>query len=241
MDNWRENRWTWKRAVRRDHRLSDAAKVLAAALCDDFANHETALCMWPLEVLAEGVAKSVRAVQRALAELRQAGWITVGDRGGRGVFSRIHFEKGDGTVAFSDRERVTVLAQARPERVTDVSPNADERVTDVVQNGDRSVTPYNKDEPKNNQKGRATGERPSPQCSVCIHPGTDREVEWDDWLTQRKFPRLRALGIPSSDASGRGWDAPFRVPPRADNRIEVAIAEKWANWATFRMMEKRSA
>lgn len=44
MDNWSRNRWTWKRCVRRDGRLSDAAKVLAAALCDDFSHHETGYC-----------------------------------------------------------------------------------------------------------------------------------------------------------------------------------------------------
>ena len=90
-----------------------------------------------------------------------------------------------------------------------------------------------------NQKARATSERPAPHCQVCIQPGSDKETAWDEWLTKRRFQTLRKLSIPSSDANGRGWDAPFCLPPRAGDPIEELIAEKWANWATFRMMEKR--
>jgi hypothetical protein len=183
-------------------------------------------------------------VQRALSELRQAGWIAIRSRGGRGVFSDITFEKGDGTVAFSDEERVTHMAQAASQMVTNVSPKEAERVTPVAEKGDSSVappcTPY-KDKPNLNQRARATAERPAPHWRACIHPGSDNEAAWDEWLVQHRFATLRDLGQPSSDEKGRGWDAPFRLPPRPDDSVEVRIAEKWANWATFRMMERRSA
>jgi len=244
LDNWARNRWTWKRAARRDPRLSDCAKVLAAALCDDFAHHETAYCAPRIATLAEALAKSDRSVQRALSELRQAGWIAIRSGGGRGVSSEITFEKGDGTVAFSDQERVTHMAQAASQTVTDVSPKEAKRVTLVAEKGDSSVvppcTPY-KDKPNLNQRARATTERPAPQCRACIHPGTHNHTAWNAWYAGRGYPSLEKLGIPSSDKDGTGWDAPFPLPPRPDDLIGTRIAEKHAEWASCRMMERRSA
>lgn len=129
-------------------------------------------------------------------------------------------------------------------KVQRISDFAGEKVQVMVGNsasyGKSPCTPY-KDKPNNNQKASATPERPSPQCRACVHPGSDNEAAWDEWLVERGFGTLRDLGQLSSDAQGRGWDAPFRWPPRPDDLLEVGIAEKWANWATFRVMERRSA
>ena len=229
MDNWSQNRWTWKRCVRRDPRLSTTAKLVAVSLCDDFAHHETAYCNPGVETIAEALCLCDRSILRAIAQLRDAGWISVMERRGRGRRSEYSFNKGDGTVAFSDVKKVTSLSNC-----------SDEKVTVLTGKGDKSVTPY-KDEPTNNQKAREGGDRPSPQCRVCVHPHSDQELEWDGWLSHHGFPRLSALGIRSSDERGAGWDAPFRFPPGDPESIEGRIALKWADWASSRMIERRSA
>lgn len=85
--SWANTGWNWKRDVRQDARLTDAAKVLAAALCDDWANHETGFCISSISTLAESLGKSERSIQRSIAALRDAGWLNTivrgrGDRGG---------------------------------------------------------------------------------------------------------------------------------------------------------------
>lgn len=227
MDNWSHNRWAWKKAVRSDGRLSDAVKVLAAALCDDFAHHQTGFCNPLIETLAGALAKSDRSVQRALAELRKFGWIEVQQQPGRGKTSEILFFKGDGTVTFAPSEKVTTMASYRPERVTT-----------MAQKGDRCVTPYNKDKPKFNQRAGASA-RPSPQCAKVIAPDSPEEELWGAWLLAKRFPSLAQLGIRSSDSKGRGWDAPFAVPPIDSDELECRIAMKWAGWACSRMLERQ--
>lgn len=230
VTDWGNSRWAWKKAVRSDSRLSDAAKVLAAALCDDFAHHETGFCNPHVGTLATALAKSDRAIQRALAELRKVGWIDTLQHPGRGKTSQILFLKGDGAVAFCPPEKVTHLSSYRAERVTPVAVK-----------GDRSVappcTPY-KDKPKLNQKAGATA-RPAPNCVKVIVPDSAEEGLWNDWLERHRLPSLALMGVRSSNSAGRGWDAPFPVPPNDDDALEYRITMKWANWAASRMVERQ--
>jgi hypothetical protein len=244
LKNWSRERWTWKREVRRDARLSDAAKVLAACLCDDFAHHETGFCAPGIAALAEALGKKPRAIHYALSELKTFGWLSVIERRGRGHKSEITFLKGASDMSFDAQKKVQRIADFAGEKVQQAAPFIGEKVQDTVVNSASygiSPTPPNIDKPTNNQTAPATVERPSPQCAVCIIRGSDNEAAWNEWLHRHRFPSFAELGVLSSTTGSVGWDAPFRMPPRPDDRIEVAIAEKWANWATFRMMEKRSA
>lgn len=77
---WRNLRFQWAEAVRRDAGLSLAARMLAHVLVLDFANGDTAQCDPGLTKMAECLGQSKRSTQRALQELIDAGWI---DRQGR--------------------------------------------------------------------------------------------------------------------------------------------------------------
>lgn len=246
--SWSQARWTWKRAACRDTVLSDGAKLLAVTLCDTFAHHETGFCNPRIDTIAEALGKSDRAVQRALAELRAAGWIDIRHGRGRGKTSQILFLSGGDPAAFASPEKVTPMAareaerapekvtnavQTAPEKVTAASPFAEEKVTDMARKGDATVTPYI--EPKNNQKTRAQAERkserPVPHLCHVAHFGTDAIADWDRWLASHRLPTLEALGILSSDDRGRGYDVPFRRPPSAEDALTTRLALRWADWA----------
>ncbi len=226
MTDWKTARFAWARAVRKDARLSDGAKLLADVLCYDFGFNESGVCNPSIDTLAQAIGKSDRAVQRALAELRAAAWINVRHCHGRGKRSEIHFLKGDGTVAFVASEKVTQLSDHRPEKVTDVAGK-----------GDRSVTPYNKAESNRNKKergpNRESPERPSPHLTAVVLLGSHAENDWNDWLARHKLPNLKFMDRKSSNAKGRGWDMPFSLPPSPDDSITTAIAVKFANWAAY--------
>ena len=138
--SWENTRWIWKRGVRQDDRLTDAAKILAAALCDDFAHHEIGACFPSIATLAESIAKSERSIQRAIAALRAAGWLDTlvrgrGDRRGTGNSKR---EQGS--------EFIFLMAGENPAACeTDTQSDADQRATNVSPfkpKGDRQrVTP----------------------------------------------------------------------------------------------------
>ena len=222
VSNWSADRWNWKRAVRRDARLSDAAKVLAAALCDDFAHHETAFCNPLVETLAEALAKSTRSVQRALAELKDAMWVAVAEVKGRGRKNEISFLKGDGTVAFIPSEKVTRL-----------SPKEPEKVTAVAQKGDRSVTPCNKDKPTKNQKAReaeANEDPRQPHQRAVVPHGSHHLADWNAWLASNGFSiTVEQIAPKTSDAKSIGFDMPTRVPPEAGS-IPERIACRYVNY-----------
>lgn len=121
MDNWNTERWTWKRAVRQDGRLSDAAKLLAVSLCDDFAHHKTGYCNPSVGKVATALGKSDRAVQRAIKDLLRTGWIGVKYARGRGRSSEITFLKGDANVPWAGVKKAKFMSSCGPEKVTEVS------------------------------------------------------------------------------------------------------------------------
>lgn len=222
VGNWAADRWNWKRAVRRDARLSDAAKVLAAALCDDFAHHETGFCNPLIETLADALAKSPRSVQRALAELKDAMWIAVPEVKGRGRKNEIAFLKGDGVVTFTPSEKVTRL-----------SPITPEKVTTVARKGDRSVTPYNKDKPTINQKAREADANEDPRQfhqRQIVPYGSPHLADWNAWLSRNGFAvTVDQIAPKGSDATCIGYDMTSRIPPEAGS-IPERIACRYFNY-----------
>jgi len=248
---WTLARWDWKRAVRKDRTLSDAAKLLAAALCDDFAHHETAFCNPTVETLADALGKTVRPVQRALAELRDAQWITIKYAEGRGKKSEISFLGGHGISALKPSEKVTHMASRDAKGVSSVAPIGTkpmaERVPANAQKGARYDTPYNKDKPKLNQKERAQGAEAGsqrlsgrPDYSAYdratapgkwerpLHPIPSdgyRAEAWNNWLARHGFPSLSQIA-PKNPSGELG--VPFPMPPYNDDpNIENLIARNW--------------
>lgn len=228
--------WPWKKQAWSDRRLTDSAKLLATCLCDDFAHHDTGFCGPSVQTLADALGVSVRTIQRALAHLVAAGWITIREGRGRGRHSEILFGKGADLAAFGRPEKVTAVTQASPEKVTAVTVKGDSR-----------DAPYSKDEPKKNQRAREPGpapdDRPSRQCAKAAHPGSAREEVWDCWLKARGHPTLRMISLRSGGVDGVGWDIPFAMPPNAEDCTELAITQRWLNWSMGQMQlrERRYA
>lgn len=234
--SWANTRWNWKRGVRQDARLTDAAKVLAAALCDDWANHETGFCNPSISTLAESLGKSERSIQRSIAALRDAGWLNTIVRG-RG-------DRGGGRVA-QGSEFLFLMAeecpQAEPverrvhtsEKVTQLSPYRQkgdtQRVTPVTVKGDIRVvppcTPY-KDKPNLNQSARDREAAPS----RAMHPisiGGAVAENWEGWLKRHGHPALAALAVRSKYAGEAVWLLPIRSPPVTGDAIEERIVQRW--------------
>ncbi|QDY70011.1 helix-turn-helix domain-containing protein [Qingshengfaniella alkalisoli] len=214
MCNWNKHRWNWKRAVKRDPRLSDAAKLLAVSLVDDFANHQTARCTMRIETLAECHGKSKRSIQRALSELRNLSWIEVNHRRGPGAKSKIVFLDGDGIVPVSSPEKVAELAAYRENKTTDVSFYGNEKATDMTQIDDNRVTPYI--EPNKNQNGYAHEGAPAredgpPVSQDASDPSTRHSVNdapapsATPAPTARPAPHLRAI-VPHGSEHERQWN-----------------------------------
>lgn len=238
---WSRARWDWKRAVRKDRSLSDGAKLLAAALCDDFAHHETGFCNPAVETLADALGKSARQVQRALAELRDEQWIAIRYAEGRGKRSDISFLSGQGEAAFSTSESVRHMASQDRKGVSHLSPirerSAEERVTDLARKGDRYVTPF-KDKPNSNQKESARADAPPAEpVLVRIERGSHHEAAWNEWLAAGRWPTLCQL----DRRAGDGWAVPSRLPPRDGDWLEARIAEKWASRACSTMQARGAA
>lgn len=139
----------------KDHRLSDGAKLVAVVLCDTFANSKTALCYPGVKTLAETLGKSERSIRRALAELREAGWIVT--EAGRRPHDRqgFIFTKGDGTVTMDEK-----VADLCAHRAAKAASEAEDGRTDMTARAVKFVRPYNKEGTKElNQTPLAPHER----------------------------------------------------------------------------------
>jgi hypothetical protein len=241
ISDWKNNRFHWLAAVRRDDRLSDAAQFLAVALTLDFAHHETAFCNPSIGRLSDHLRKCERTVQRAMLELRKKHWISVSQATGRGnKNSEITFLRGDGSVKIRGNSNVVNLSSGTAKSPTNSSNRQAESPTNFVSKADKFVrppcTPY-KDKPYQNHKAggpdRESPERPYPRHVAAVPYGSYAENDWDAWLAKRGFPNLASLARKSSTAKGPGWDMPFGTPPSADDPITTGIAVKFADWAAY--------
>lgn len=200
--------------------LTPMARLVAVAMAQGFANHETAECRPGLAALVRKVASSRATVLRALADLQAAGWLE--RRGGEAPGKAAAY-------AFKTPQRVSSVT---PERVSSVTP---ERVSSVSATGlipEKSpCTPY-KDKPQLNHTAplhprAAIRGLPQPQCMTAIvAPDTWAAEKWDEWLAAEGFPPLSKIG---HRVQG-GWRMPITVAPQKSEKVPYGIARRWAEW-----------
>lgn len=224
------NRFEWLKAVTQAD-LPAQAKVVATALAVQFANDESRQINPSMTTLAEYVKTSVDTIKRAIRALVEGGWLARTEGRGAGNSTLYKLLSPGKIIRFAAVRRA---ANRGEKKGANLHLQVQKKGANLRGKGGKSAPSY-KDEQSYEQKARASGYRPSPHLRRCIHPGTHREIAWDEWLLSRGFPSLAKLGQRSSDANGTGWDAPFSVPPKLDDPLGTGIAEKWAFWAWSRM------
>jgi hypothetical protein len=214
--NWKLARNDWKRSIRRDVSLSYPARMVAWSLCDDFANHETGFCNPKVETLAHASGVSLRACQRALAELSDAGLICIAYAQGRGDRSEISFMSGHGEHALKSSERVTYMASRDTENLPEVAPIRPETmaypkpkvVPLIAGKGASSGTAYIRNNQTLNQKERAQG-----QAS-----GSHRKSGRIDWTAHDR-------AVAAAAAPPEAWTRPLHpIKPGSDAEAD------WNRW-----------
>lgn len=201
-----------------DGSLTHVARLVAVALAQGFANHETAECRPGLPALMRAIDAPKRTVMRALADLQAHGWI--GRRGG------------------NSPGQAAAYVFCTPEQVPQMTP---EQVPDLAATGAKSCTPpctpY-KDKPHMNHKLApraatrifvAGGARPT-QFSQIVQRGTDGEADWNRWLLANGFPELGQIGRVHVVGMIEGWDMPWRFPPSDSDATASRIALDYAKW-----------
>lgn len=234
------NRFEWLKAVLQVAELSGAAKNIASALAVQFANDESGQINPKKETLATYLSLHLDTVKRALRELRDAGWLTSHGNGGRSRAAAFVLCAPGRIIAFRSpkKEGASVQETGGKSSPPSVQPRSERGGHSRVNRGQKTPTHI---EQSSEQKARAGSERPAPQCRRCIRPGSPSEERWNQWLSLRGYSTLAELGVKSSDAEGRGWDAPFTLPPKPDDIVQLRIAEKWAEWATGIMWNRAVA
>ncbi len=198
--------------------LNHAAKLIAVALAQGFANNETAECRPGLPSLMAAIGSPKRTVMRALADLKQAGWIDTSGGNAPG--------------------RAAAYAFRWPQQVPNLTP---EQVPNSASTGAKSCippcTPY-KDKPHMNQKGAPRGAtriyvtggaRPT-HLSQIVQRGTGAETDWNRWLADNGFPDLDRIGRVQVVGMLEGWDMPWRFPPSASDTTSTGVALAFAKW-----------
>ncbi|WP_428928733.1 helix-turn-helix domain-containing protein [Marinibacterium sp. SX1] len=92
-EQWRDARFQWLEAVRRDRSLTTTVRLVAHSLALDFAHHRTGECYPSAAAVGRDMGLSTDTVKRAFADLVAAGWISRvrGGAGGRGKAAEIQF------------------------------------------------------------------------------------------------------------------------------------------------------
>ncbi|WP_157001527.1 helix-turn-helix domain-containing protein [Paracoccus sp. S4493] len=262
--SWNRVRWAWKRAVRRDARLSKTAKLLAVTLVDDFANNDSGRCNPTVSTLCEATGDPERTVQKALTDLQACGWIHRKKGRGRGRSSETTFTaepeaaaqigcardnapagRSEKPVQNSAPYRAKTVARQQTQKVQLAAPidvkEAVKKVQEPAQKGAAAGGSYK--EPRYNLKTQGSGFCEKPICNLAsvAHFGSDREAAWNEYLAARGWPSLAQLGVLSSDREGRGWEVPYRRPPGRNNHLENRITVRWVEWAMHKMEEREAA
>lgn len=261
--SWSRVRWDWKRAVRRDSRLSKTAKLLAVTLVDDFANNDSGRCNPTVSTLCEATGDPERTVQKALTDLQACGWIHRKKGRGRGRSSETTFTAEPEAAAQigcardnapADRPEMPVQnyapyraktgARQQTQKVQLAAPINVKAAVKKVQEPARkgAAAGGSHKEPRYNLETKGNGFFEKPVCNLAgvAHFDSDREAAWNEYLAARGWPNLAQLGVLSSDREGRGWEVPYRRPPGRNNQIENRITARWVEWA-MHQMEKRKA
>lgn len=234
MSDWTAARFEWLGLVLRDRALSDPAKLLAAALTNDFASRDTGEC-WPSwEVLAAFLGKSERTVSRAVADLERSGYLSVDRGNGRGQRTRLSLglygeksalSRSDGSRRAEKVARIVSLtAQKRVSNVSGKNPSNlsgqhHERATDLTRKGVRSVTPYNKVKPRiePRTRERACEDRKPDVMTDGYHLDSGEGWlvrRWESWLSGAGLPPLDEIARKACHEGRKLWLMPFRFHPR---------------------------
>lgn len=227
---WAKDRWRWIGAVMAAPGLNATAKLIAVALAQGFANHETAECRPGLPALMAAINAPKRTVMQALADLKAAGWIAA--QGGNAP----------GKVAAYVFRWPGQVQDNAPEQVQTDAP---EQVQDFARTGAGSCAPPKPpymDQPNMNQNTRgnrwprsatkvvvAGGARPTPFQQIILPDGPEAKA-WDEWLAARGLPLLAVIGRKAGPGMLAGWDMPWRYPPSERDEAAVGTALRFVEW-----------
>ncbi|WP_310459358.1 helix-turn-helix domain-containing protein [Ruixingdingia sedimenti] len=229
---WSKVRWGWKRAVKRDARLSKTAKLIAVTLVDEFANHANGRCNPFIATLGEATGDPERTVQRALGDLEACGWIIRSKGNGRGRPSSITFTADSAKGAVAPPNVSEITARHTDNRDADMSKTVPPmapirgayRVPETAQKGVTSGGSHS--EPRKNQKVRAYARAPargaSPPDRIAAAPAHP-----PNGMPERPRLTLAAVAHLGSDRE-RVWDEWLRrrgFPTLAELGVKSSDAE----------------
>lgn len=237
---WAKDRWAWIGAVMAASDLNPTAKLVAVSLAQGFANHDTAECRPGLPALMRSIAASRRAVLRALADLRAAGWVD--ERGGNAPGRAAGYVfRWPEQVPNMTPEQVPDMTPENAQQVPDMTP---EQVPDLARTGARFGTPprppYMEQPQMNHKTPPATvvhpraALRPPKRPNIVtkiVAPGSAAHEAWDSWLVARGFAVLDQIG---QAVEGGGWIMPTTTAPGEGDQIAYRIALGWAGWLRTR-------
>jgi biotin operon repressor len=227
------NRYDWLRAVLQSE-VGAPAKAVASALAVQFANDETGQVNPSQETLADYLKVHRDTIKRAVRELRNAGWLFASEGRGSGNRTFYRLLSPGKVVPFAVPRKG---AEVPPEKGANLPLHAEEKGANLPRKGCKSA-PSNKEEQAFEQEGRASDPRRCPVERLAeVKPGSHREAEWNAWLTARGWPTVADLGMRLNG----GWAMPYTMPPSDQYGIEERATERFVNWATARMIERREA
>ena len=206
----------WARAVRAAEGLAPAAKLVAWALSEQFADANGQA--WPRkQVIADAIDLSPDSVKRGIKQLEAAGFLVVERAAGRGRASTYQLAMpGD-------------LAAENGGNVAPFPPR--KRGQGCAAKGGRAAPAY-KNPPRNPPtRTRPHAHAPSARRNrplITTHVVTfDSSIaEWRDWVGRRGL-ELDSLGAGVVLNEGRRYALPFEKPPLNSNREDCEMADRW--------------
>lgn len=144
---WRRLKWGWLESVRRDTNLSMTARMVAHALVLDFVNRETLRCDPSYDEIGAVLGVSRDSVRRAVAALRQGGWIVTEGGCGRGI------SRGYGFLTRAEIIPLKGSKNAPLKGGTTATLSGSQKVADLQPKGSKNAHPHNND--KNHGKTMA--------------------------------------------------------------------------------------
>lgn len=224
-----ESKWRfdWLKAVIQDHNLTAISKVIATTLAAEFANDRTRETFPSMEKMASYIGVSLPTVKRAIRALVEAGWLGRTEARGSGHITQYSLLSPGKVVAFVSVKKGVRSDLSKPEKGSTMKAK-----------GVRSEPFHNKEEQYFNNRGGKPQVRPFPNRCAVIPFGSEAEAAWDDWYAENRLPSLSEMGVKSSDANGRGWDALSKYPPNQEDHDEIDRTLRHAAWA-YNLMHER--
>lgn len=223
-------RFKWSKAVRRSD-VNSTAKTLADTLALDFANSKTGQLNPSRATLARSINKSEATVKRALATLRDAGWLAcIDDRTGRNRTASYRLLM-PGHAAGNTHTPTANAGQKGP---------ATQKQSGVRsgRNAGQSRNVHIRKKHNIEQKARASDPDVRPDTSgILVGPQSHGERAWERFLEEHGWPSLAELDV----RNGVDWVMPFSLPPAPDNDLQIRITEQFLTRAVKRKAKRRGA